>query len=173
MEDSKILQLERSQGGPITPDAADTLIIWDTSAGLTTTTKASNFLGGGGLASLVSDTMPQLGGDLDLNSHVITGMEIDVDIDAWGERTAAGVLVFPDVPITFFYTVGGALDYIRTTTTYSGTYWRLRMVYNVEGNASSMVSSDDDGVEAATHFWTKTFTYDVDDITLLSEGAWL
>lgn len=37
---------------------------------------------------LVNDTSPQLGGDLDLNGHVITGMEIGTDIQAYDADTA-------------------------------------------------------------------------------------
>lgn len=35
--------------------------------------------GGGGLSAVVDDTSPQLGGDLDLNGFVITGLEKDTD----------------------------------------------------------------------------------------------
>jgi hypothetical protein len=35
------------------------------------------------VTDLVGDTTPQLGGDLDLNGHVITGMEIGTDIQAY------------------------------------------------------------------------------------------
>lgn len=38
---------------------------------------------GGGIANVVEDTTPQLGGDLDLNTHVITGMVIGTDIQAF------------------------------------------------------------------------------------------
>lgn len=36
-----------------------------------------------GISSLVEDTSPQLGGDLDLNGFVITGLEIGTDVQAW------------------------------------------------------------------------------------------
>jgi len=36
--------------------------------------------GTSGISNIVEDTTPQLGGDLDLNTHVITGMEIGTDV---------------------------------------------------------------------------------------------
>ena len=51
-------------------------------------------IGGGGLSNIVEDTTPQLGGDLDLNGNVITGLEIgtdvqayDADLDTWATLT--------------------------------------------------------------------------------------
>ncbi len=38
---------------------------------------------GGGLSNIVEDTTPQLGGDLDLNGNVITGMVISTDIQPY------------------------------------------------------------------------------------------
>jgi hypothetical protein len=61
---------------------------------------------GGGLANVVEDTTPQLGGDLDLNTHVITGLEIgtdvqayDADLTTWGGITrASGFDTFTATP---------------------------------------------------------------------------
>ena len=50
---------------------------------LTATVASLNEGGGSGIAAVVDDTSPQLGGDLDLNSHVITGMVIGTDIQAY------------------------------------------------------------------------------------------
>lgn len=44
--------------------------------------------GGGGLDNLVEDTSPQLGGDLDLNGHVITGMVIGTNVQAYSANLA-------------------------------------------------------------------------------------
>lgn len=63
----------------------------DGTAGATATTGGATFKnglytggtisgGGGGLANVVEDTTPQLGGDLDLNGHVITGYVIGTDV---------------------------------------------------------------------------------------------
>lgn len=38
---------------------------------------------GSGIANVVEDLTPQLGGDLDLNGHVITGMVIGTNVQAW------------------------------------------------------------------------------------------
>lgn len=38
---------------------------------------------GGGMSDLVDDTTPQLGGDLDLNGHVITGLVIGTNVQAY------------------------------------------------------------------------------------------
>ena len=38
---------------------------------------------GAGLTDVVDDTTPQLGGDLDLNGHVITGLEIGTNVQAY------------------------------------------------------------------------------------------
>ena len=46
-----------------------------------------------GMGSLVEDTTPQLGGDLDLNSNVITGMVIGTDVQAYD----ATILVASDI----------------------------------------------------------------------------
>lgn len=56
---------------------------WDTPAG------------GGGMGSLVEDTSPQLGGDLDLNGHVITGMVIGTNIQAYDADLAAIAALSP------------------------------------------------------------------------------
>lgn len=45
--------------------------------------------GGGGIGSLVEDTSPQLGGNLDLNGHVITGLEVGTDVQAYDAELAA------------------------------------------------------------------------------------
>lgn len=42
-----------------------------------------------GIANVVEDTTPQLGGDLDLNGNVITGMVIGTDIQSYSAKTAA------------------------------------------------------------------------------------
>lgn len=42
-----------------------------------------------GIMSLVEDTSPQLGGDLDLNGHVITGMVIGTNVQAYDAELAA------------------------------------------------------------------------------------
>jgi hypothetical protein len=49
--------------------------------------------GGGGIESVVEDTSPQLGGDLDLNGHVITGLVIGTNVQAYDAdlTTWAGV----------------------------------------------------------------------------------
>ena len=44
---------------------------------------------GGGIANVVEDLTPQLGGDLDLNGHVITGMVIGTNIQAYDATLAA------------------------------------------------------------------------------------
>lgn len=41
-----------------------------------------------GLANIVEDTTPQLGGNLDLNGNVITGLEIGTDVQAYDADTA-------------------------------------------------------------------------------------
>ena len=44
---------------------------------------ASGADGAGSLSNIVEDTTPQLGGNLDLNGHVVTGLEIGTDVQAF------------------------------------------------------------------------------------------
>jgi hypothetical protein len=53
---------------------------------------------GGGLGSLVQDTSPQLGGDLDLNGHVIKGVTDQETVAATGANLAGAA------PTTAAYT---------------------------------------------------------------------
>lgn len=48
----------------------------------------SGLAGGGGIAELVEDTSPQLGGNLDLNGNVIIGLEIGTNVQAYDADTA-------------------------------------------------------------------------------------
>lgn len=53
-----------------------------------------------GLTAVVDDTNPQLGGDLDLNSHVITGLEIGSDVQAYSANLDSWSLVAPGSYLT-------------------------------------------------------------------------
>lgn len=73
-----------------TPHNDDQILILDSEdASSVKTVVFSDFAGGGGLANVVEDLTPQLGGDLDLNTHVITGMVIGTDIQAYDADLAA------------------------------------------------------------------------------------
>jgi hypothetical protein len=52
-----------------------------------------SYAGVAGISSIVEDATPQLGGDLDLNSHVITGLQIGTDVQAYDAdlTTYAGI----------------------------------------------------------------------------------
>lgn len=83
--------------------------------------------GGGGMADLVDDTSPQLGGDLDLNGFDILGMVIGADVEAWDAdldavaaltTSAAGLdfleLVDPDASrIAFWNDADGAAKWLE------------------------------------------------------------
>jgi hypothetical protein len=64
-------------------ESGDKLIIWKPGVGNRQTDYDDlPSAAGGGLSNIVEDTTPQLGGDLDLNGNVITGMVIGTDIQA-------------------------------------------------------------------------------------------
>ena len=62
---------------------------------------------------VVSDTTPQLGGNLDLNGNDITGTG---NIDITGDITASGTVQSQDMVITGNLTVSGETTYANTTT---------------------------------------------------------
>lgn len=69
----------------------DGALYWNTSTGLKIynagTTTWNSYSAAAGIASVVEDTTPQLGGDLDLNGHAITGMVIGTDVQAYDVDT--------------------------------------------------------------------------------------
>ena len=67
-----------------------TNLVYIQTAGPTGTTWTLLVPASTGMSDLVDDTTPQLGGDLDLNGHVITGLQIGVDVQAYNVATMLG-----------------------------------------------------------------------------------
>ena len=99
-------------GGSDTNDYVDTaslsgtdLVIGRTGALADITVDLSS-LGGGGITDVVSDTTPQLGGDLDLNNRVISGTGT---INMTGDITATGNIGGADIAGDNLTVVGGTI----------------------------------------------------------------
>jgi hypothetical protein len=69
-------------GSYVIPSQYDAVILKKIKTNTWLLAKWINATAGSSISSLVEDTTPQLGGDLDLNTHVITGMVINTDIQA-------------------------------------------------------------------------------------------
>lgn len=76
--------------------------------------------GGSALLNIVEDLTPQLGGNLDLNGNVITGLEIDIDIQAFdaGLDSIAGLTTAADKMI---YTTASDAYAVTDLTTFART----------------------------------------------------
>lgn len=68
-------------------ESGDKVLIFEAGVGLRKVDYTDLPGAGGGLSNIVEDTTPQLGGDLDLNGNVITGMVIGTDIQAFDADT--------------------------------------------------------------------------------------
>lgn len=78
----------------VTPASADYVLLWDaTDSALKKIPWTAITSGASGLSNIVEDTTPQLGGNLDLNTFVITGLQIGTDVQAYDAdlTTYAGI----------------------------------------------------------------------------------
>lgn len=75
--------------------SGDKLLIWEAGVGNRQIDFDDLPGAGGGLTNIVDDTSPQLGGNLDLNGFVITGLEIGSDIQAYSANLATWSGVAP------------------------------------------------------------------------------
>lgn len=97
--DKNSIEFDEKSSDPSTPAANHIKVYAKDDTGVTTLyTKDSNGdvlelgaggVGGGSLNNIVEDASPQLGGNLDLNSHVITGLEIGTDVQAYNSNLTA------------------------------------------------------------------------------------
>ncbi len=100
-------------GSSLSDPGGDRIMFWDESLGAVTwlqaganiqisgTTISASLESGAGIGSLVEDTSPQLGGNLDLNTFVIMGMEIGADIQAYSSNLDD----WSGAAVTDYYTV--------------------------------------------------------------------
>lgn len=76
-------------------------------------------LNGKFLADLVDDTTPQLGGDLDLNGHHITGLQIGTDVQAYSANLDSWSLVVPGSYLTVAAAAAGYQPLSANLTTWA------------------------------------------------------
>ena len=94
--------------------------------------------GGGGLSSVVQDTTPELGGDLDLNSSDVTGtgnINITGTITTTGSGSFANVTVTGTVDGRDVSADGAKLDSIEPGATADQTGAEIKALYEAETNA--------------------------------------
>jgi hypothetical protein len=73
---------------------------------------------GSALQNIVEDTTPQLGGNLDLNGNVITGLEIGTDVQAWSavlDATTASFLVADETKLDGIEALADVTDTANVT----------------------------------------------------------
>jgi len=109
-----------------------------------------------GILSLVEDTTPQLGGNLDLNSFIITGLVIGTDIQAWSavlDATTASFLIADETK----------LDGISASATANDTDANLLNRTNHTG--TQLMSTISDAGSLATKNTVATADIDNDAVT--------
>lgn len=126
--------------------------------------------GGGGLAAVVDDTAPQLGGNLDLNGFVITGLQIGTNVQAWDAQldslsgaSANGVSL---VTAANYAAMRALLDLEAGTDFYSIAAADAAFLSPAEGNAAyqpldidltaiaALAPANDDIVQRKAGAWT-------------------
>jgi hypothetical protein len=86
-----------------------------------------------GITSLVEDSSPQLGGNLDLNGHVITGLEIGTNVQAQSSNLDSWSMV---VPSDYLTTTAAAAAYQPVNST-------LTSLAGASANGVSLVTAAD------------------------------
>ena len=86
-----------------------------------------------GITDLVEDTSPQLGGNLDLNGHVITGLEIGTNVQAQSSNLDSWSMV---VPSDYLTTTAAAAAYQPVNST-------LTSLAGASANGVSLVTAAD------------------------------
>jgi len=100
---------------------------------------------GTGIANVVEDATPQLGGNLDLNGNTITGLEIGTDVQAWSavlDATTASFLTADETK----------LDGIETAATADQTGAEIKTAYELEADTNAFTDADHtklDGIATA------------------------
>ena len=111
--------------------------------------------GGGGLSSVVQDTTPELGGDLDLNSSDVTGtgnINITGTITTTGSGSFANVTVTGTVDGRDVSADGAKLDGIETGATADQTGAEIKTAYEGEANTNAFTDAEKTklaGIEAS------------------------
>lgn len=88
--------------------------------------------GGSGLLNLVEDTTPQLGGNLDLNGNVITGLEIGSDIQAYSS-------ILDNTTASFTTAINNAINANTAKISYPGPQNAIEVPFTPNG---SILSTD-------------------------------
>lgn len=95
----------------------------EVSTGLTGTGVVGDPLIATGLANIVEDITPQLGGNLDLNGNVITGLEIGTNVQAWSsvlDATTASFLTADETKLDNIEDLADVTDEANVVSSLSG-----------------------------------------------------